>query len=178
MRPVARKLSGEADLYAAALSALARRAHSVYEMRTYLERRAVSPEMARRVVARLRQETLVDDARYAMGFARQHANIRRQGPHRIARELRQRGVPDRHIEAALTQVFEETDEALLVRTVIERRRRAARGPLDRRRIASLYRTLLRAGFDSSLIRRELRAARIEAASLPEASEPTFTEEER
>jgi len=47
-----------------------------------------------------------------------------------------------------------------VRKVIERRTRSARGrldanPLDARKTASLYRTLLRAGFDGSIIRREL-----------------------
>jgi SOS response regulatory protein OraA/RecX len=32
-----------------------------------------------------------------------------------------------------------------------------RGPLDERRKASLYRSLLRAGFSSDIIRRELRS---------------------
>jgi regulatory protein len=177
MRSVPRKLPSEADLYAAALRALARRAYSISEMCVYLEHRAVSPEMVQQVIARLRQETLIDDARYAAGFARQHANIRRQGPHRIACELHKRGVPDRHVEAALREVFAETDEALLVRTMIERRLRAAAGPLDQRRTASLYRALQRAGFDLSLIRRELRAARTDATSLPQPSDQTRTENE-
>jgi regulatory protein len=158
MRSAARKLSGEEALYSAALRALARRAHSSFEMRTYLETRSQEPQPARRVLARLKQEKLIDDARYALDFARRHALSRRQGPHRIARELRRRGVPDRHIEAAVDQIFAELDQATLLRKVIERRMRHATGLLDPRRLASLYRTLLRAGFDSGLIRRELRAA--------------------
>jgi regulatory protein len=148
-------------LYTAALGALARRAYSVFEMRGYLERRAAEPDAARRVLARLRQERLLDDARYALEFARYRARARRQGPYRVTRELRARGVQDMHIEAAVAQAFAETDEATLVRKAIERRLRSLRGPFDSRKAASLYRTLLRSGFQSELIRRELTAVRRE-----------------
>jgi len=157
MRAEPGKISSESELYAAALRALMRRAHSSFEMRTYLERRAGAPIAVRRVLARLQHEQLIDDAKYAVDFARARAGARRQGGRRIALELRKRGVPDRHIDAAVAQVFADLDEAAIVRKVIERRTRAARGPLDARKLASLYRTLLRAGFDPSVIRRELRA---------------------
>jgi regulatory protein len=158
MRPQPRTIDDEAELYAAALRALMRRAHSTFEMRTYLERRAVEPESVRRVMARLKQEKLIDDAKCALDFARARATGRRQGGRRIAQELRKRGVPDQHIDAAIAQVFSDLDEAAIVRKVIERRKRTARGPFDERKVASLYRTLLRAGFDPGVIRRELRAA--------------------
>ena len=164
MRSASRKTSSEAELYAAALRALMRRAHSTFELRIYLERRAVEPTPVRRILARLKQENLIDDARYALDFARARASARRQGGRRIAMELRKRGVPDRHIDAAIAQVFADFDEAAIVRKVIERRTRSARGPsdqrppdrdFDRKKMASLYRTLLRAGFDLGVIRREL-----------------------
>jgi SOS response regulatory protein OraA/RecX len=172
VRSEPRKLSSEADLYAAALRALMRRAHSTFELRIHLERRALEPSVetgaVRRVLARLKQEKLLDDGKYAFDFARSRASGRRQGGRRIALELRKRGVPDRHIDAAIAQVFADLDEAAMVRKVIERRTRTARGPFDarpfdrnpfdREKIASLYRTLLRAGFDPSVIRRELNTA--------------------
>jgi len=168
MRSAPRKIADDQALYTAALRALMRRAHSTFEMRTYLERRAEDTAAVRRILARLKQEKFIDDARYALEFARARARLRRQGRHRIARELRSRGVPDQHIEAALMETFAETDEGALVRKVIERRLRAARGPLDQRKTASLYGTLLRAGFDSDLIRRELRAAaKVAADDLPD-----------
>jgi regulatory protein len=157
MRAQPRKISSESELYAAALRALMRRAHSSFEMRTYLERRTEAPIAVRRVLARLKHEQLIDDAKYALDFARARAGGRRQGGRRIALELRKRGVPDRHIDAAIAQVFADLDEAAIVRKVIERRTRASRGPFDARKVASLYRTLLRAGFDAGVIRRELRA---------------------
>lgn len=161
MRGEPRKFADEAELYAAALRALVRRAHSSFEMRMYLERRAEAPMAVRRVLARLKHENLIDDARYALDFARARASGRRQGGRRIALELRKRGVPDQHIDEAIAQVFAGVDEAALVRKVIERRTRRGRGPfgerhLDKKKMASLYRTLLRAGFDPGVIRRELR----------------------
>ena len=176
MRSTPRKFADDQSLYTAALGALVRRAYSVFEMRTYLDRRAAEPAAAKRVLARLRQEKFIDDARYALEFARTRANLRRQGRHRITRELRTRGVADQHIEAALESVFAETDEAALVRKVIQRRLRAVRGPLEQKKIASLYGALLRAGFDSDLIRREVRAAtKTIASEEPDATVDVMTD---
>lgn len=166
-----RQLSTEAELYSSAVRALMRRAHSIHEMREYLARRCEDKEIVSRVISRLRQQSYLDDARYAVEFARQHANSRRQGRFRISRELRNRGVPDRHIDAALDAIFAETDEASLVRVRLKRRISHARGPLDQRQIASLYRSLLRAGFSSDVIRAELDAiTRNTSLDLPGAPE--------
>ena len=73
----------------------------------------------------------------------------------MARDLRARGVPDRHIEAALEEVAKSTDEAALVRQRIERKLRSFRGEIDEKKLASLYRSLLRTGFSVDIIRREL-----------------------
>jgi regulatory protein len=118
------------------------------------------------VIARLRQENLINDARYALDFTRTHAGSRKQGPHRIRRELRARGVADVNIETAVAQVFQEIDQAVVMRTLVERRMRAAAGPLDEKKKASLYRALLRAGFEADMIQRELRAIPAAAAGVP------------
>ncbi len=135
---------------------MTRRAHSIHEMREYLERRAEDGDIVSPVIARLREQNYLDDAKYALTYARQHANTRRQGRFRIARELRTRGVPDRHIEAALDAVFAETDEGALVRARLKRQLAHIRGNLGERKVASIYRSLLRAGFSSDIIRAELR----------------------
>src|ERR1700693_2467160 len=157
MRFSPRKLSTETDLYTAAINSLARRAYSVYEMRSYLERRAADKDVVKGVLDRLKKLDYLDDARYARQFVRLHTELRKQGPFRIARALRARGVPDRHIEAALAERSRESSESALVRARLERRIKLLRGPLDERRVASLYRTLLRAGFSADTIRRELSA---------------------
>jgi regulatory protein len=174
MRSSPRKFETEEELYAAALRALMRRAHSIHEMRDYLARRADNNGLVSRVIAKLRERAYLDDARYALDYARSHAQSRRQGRFRIARELRTRGVPDRHIEAAIDAVFAETDESALVRARLKRRLAHVRGPLDQRKIASLYASLLRAGFSSDIIRAEIRAAT--RASVPESSESLPSED--
>lgn len=157
MRSSPRKLSNETEIYTAAINGLARRAYSVYEMRTYLERRAEDKDIVKGVLDRLKQLDYLDDARYARQFVRLHTELRKQGPFRIARDLRARGVPDRHIAAALAEHASESNESALVRERLERRIKLLRGPLDDRRVASLYRSLLRAGFSADTIRRELTA---------------------
>jgi regulatory protein len=171
MRSSPRKLSSETELYTAAISGLARRAYSVYEMRTYLERRAEDKDAVKGVLDRLKQLDYLDDERYARQFVRLRSELRKQGAFRIARDLRARGVPDRHIEAALAERSPESSEVALVRARLERRIMSLRGPLDERRIASLYRGLLRAGFSADTIRRELSAlAKRPMEELPESRE--------
>lgn len=163
-----RKLATEAQLYAVALRALMRRAHSIHQMRQLLERRAEDKAYVRPVLERLKQHKYLDDARYALDYARSHAQTRRQGRFRIARDLRARGLPDRHIELALEAVFQELDEGALVRARLKRRLTQTHGPLDERKLASLYRSLLRAGFATDVIRAELRAlTKAEVAEFPD-----------
>jgi SOS response regulatory protein OraA/RecX len=126
-------------------------------MRLYLERRAEDKNATVAILNRLKQNSYLDDARYAKQFVRVRAELRKQGAFRIARDLRSHGVLDRHIEAALAERAAESDEASLVRAHLSRKIKSLRGPLDERRKASLYRSILRAGFSPEVIRRELRS---------------------
>jgi len=151
-----RQLETEAELYDAAIKILMRRAHSVSEMKKALARRCKDENRLKSVVERLKRENLIDDARYAKQFVRFRTETRKQGQFRIARELRARGVPDRHIEAALKEAAEDANPAALIRQRIERKLRMTRGEIDERKLASLYRSLLGAGFPADLIRKEIR----------------------
>ncbi len=151
-----RQLETEAGLYDVAVRALMRRAHSVHEMKRKLERRSDNKLLVQLVMARLKENGLIDDARYAKQFARQRTESRKQGKFRITRDLRGRGIPDRHIEAALDETAKTTDEATMVRQRIERKLRSYRGEIDEKKMASMYRSLLRAGFSADVVRRELK----------------------
>lgn len=175
MRTSPRKVSTDQELYAAALRALMRRAHSIHEMKEYLAKRAADKNSIPPVIARLREKNYLDDAKYALDYARQHAQSRGQGRYRIARELRGRGVPDQHIDTALDAVFAETDETALVRKRLARHLKGIRGALDQRKIASAYRSLLRAGFSAEVIRTELR--KVGRGDLPESAAAEESDEE-
>ncbi len=157
MFPKPRQLDSESALYGAAIKILMRRAHSVHEMKKALIRRTADENLIKKVIERLKQNGFIDDARYAKQFARQRTEGRKQGKFRVARDLRARGVPDRHIDAALEEAAQNTDEATVVRQRIERKLRSFRGEIDEKKFASLYRSLLRSGFSADLIRRELQS---------------------
>jgi regulatory protein len=152
-----RQLETEVELYDVAVRALMRRAHSVHEMKKKLERRSENKLLVQLVMARLKENGMIDDARYAKQFARQRTESRKQGKFRIARDLRRRGIPDRHIEEALDETAKSTDEGLMVRQRIDRKLRSYRGEIDEKKLASLYGSLLRAGFSTDVVRRELKA---------------------
>ncbi len=127
-----RQLETEEELYEVAVRALMRRAHSVHEMKRKLERRSDNKLLVQVVMARLKENGMIDDARYAKQFARQRTESRKQGKYRVARDLRARGIPDRHIASALEEVAQTSDETAMVRS------------------------LLRAGFSADVVRRELK----------------------
>jgi regulatory protein len=152
-----RQVETETELYEAAVRALMRRAYSVYEMKQLLGRRTENDKLLGAVMDRLKRAKMIDDERFAKQFARQRTEIRRQGKFRIARDLRARGVPDRHIESALADAAKETDESAVVRQRLERKLRSFRGDISENKVASMYRSLLRAGFSADVVRRELKA---------------------
>ena len=160
-----RKLDTEEELYAAAIRALMRRAFSVSEMRRKLEDKTENKVLVGPVLAKLREKKLLDDARYAKEFARTRSSQRTQGRYRIVCELRGRGVADANIEAACDEAFAENSEADLLKKRLARKLRLIRGPLDERKRASLYGSLLRSGFSSDLIRKAMREAAAESAAL-------------
>jgi regulatory protein len=163
-----RQVESETELYESAVRALMRRAYSVYEMKQLLGRRTEDDTLLRNVMDRLKRAKMIDDERFAKQFARQRTEIRRQGKFRIARDLRARGVPDRHIEAALAESAKETDESDVVRQRLERKLRSFRGEITENKIASMYRSLLRAGFSADIVRRELKSLTREEVPEPES----------
>jgi regulatory protein len=157
----------EEELYEVALRALMRRAHSVQEMKQKLSRRTDNELLVRLVMARLKENGQLDDERYAQQFTRNRTQSRKQGKFRIARDLRARGIPDRHINSALEESAATTDPSTMIRQRIERKLKLTRGEITDKKIASLYKSLLHAGFPSDLIRAEIR--RITHESVPEES---------
>src|SRR5215470_12267983 len=161
-----RQLETEEELYDVALRALMRRAHSAQEMRKKLSRYTRNDLLVGAVMARLKENGQLNDQRYAQQFARNRTQSRKQGGFRIARELRARGIADADINAALETSAAEIDPAALVRQRIERKLKSFRGEMDERRMASIYASLLRAGFPADLIRRELK--RLTREEVPES----------
>ena len=86
---------------AAARRALNSRDRTAHELRAFLERRKVEPDIAELVLAELEAAGAVDDARYARRFTEDKRELEHWGSRRIAGDLERRGVGAEHVAAAL-----------------------------------------------------------------------------
>ena len=163
-----RKLDTEQELYDVALRALMRRAHSVQEMKQKLTKRSDNELLVRVVMARLKENGQLNDERYAEQFTRNRTQSRKQGQFRIQRELRARGIPNPLIQSAIEESAAQSDPTVVVRKRIERKLKSYKGEVDDKKIASIYASLLRAGFPSDHIRKEIKA--LTSKPIPEVEE--------
>jgi regulatory protein len=145
----------ERTLYEAAVRALARRARSVNEVRRLLERRKAAKQDVEAVLKRLRDNGYLDDARFARSFAAFRIESEGFGSRRVRRDLAARRVHPELIEKAVAGAYEDVDERKLLRDYLRRKLRLTKPPEKPSAVASLYRRLLRAGFASDTIVKEL-----------------------
>ena len=134
----------------AALGFLARREYSVLELRNRLARQGYSEEAVGTAIAELLAAGTLSDQRFAATYASLHAG-RRQGPVRIAADLRRVGVAVELIQSALTDV---TDWAATARA-LRIRRFGAKSPATWSERARQARFLQYRGFSSEQIRSAL-----------------------
>lgn len=93
-----------ADIRMAAMNLLARREHSLGELRQKLQRRFDDAAMLETELQKLVQENLQSDERFAESFARQRAG-RGYGPARVRQEMRQKNLSD----IAIARAFESAE---------------------------------------------------------------------
>ena len=130
------------------MDCLARREHSRAELRAKLIKKDVDADEAEATVARLAEQGLVSDERFAEAFVA--ARVRKgQGPVRLRLELEQRGVSDSLIEQVLAAA--EVDWAALARSV-RHKKHGADVPDDYRERAKQMRFLQYRGFTNEQIR--------------------------
>ena len=144
------------SLYEAAVKALARRARSSGELRQYLLKRHATKTQIEAVLKRLRENGYLDDTRFARAFAASRLQNDLHGPARVSRDLAARRVHPEIARAALDAAYEGIDEGELLRRYLRRKVGRSRLPGKPSAVATLYRRLLRAGFRSATIVRELR----------------------
>lgn len=136
------KGSMPADIRLAAMNLLARREHSLGELRRKLSGRFDDSDAVKEQLLRLASEGLQSDERFAESFVRQRVS-RGQGPLRIDRDLQQRSVAPATICAALAAA--QVNWCDLAATVLQKRF----GPgaaTDAREVARRVRFLQYRGF--------------------------------
>ncbi len=137
----------------AALNLLARREHSLRELRTKLSSRGYEAGEIGRTLDRLAGRDLVSDERFAEAFLRSRLE-RGQGPLRIRAQLRERGVGAPLIDAVLKEAEVDWDRC----AATARSRRFGEGPPgDREEMARQARFLRGRGFsEGQVVRAVLR----------------------
>ncbi|MBI4442011.1 MAG: RecX family transcriptional regulator [Acidobacteria bacterium] len=144
------------SLYEATVKALARRARSSGELRQYLLKRHATKTQIEAILKRLRENGYLDDARFARAFAASRLQNDLHGPVRVGRDLAARRVRPEIARQALDAAYEGIDEGELLSQYLRRKAGRSRLPDKPSALATLYRRLLRAGFRSATIVRELR----------------------
>lgn len=143
--------------YDRALNLLAFRARSARDLQRRLEQKGVTRERAERVIAKLRDLGLVDDADFARQLTRSKLSAG-TSRRRVHQELFKRGVSREVADAAVEQVTEDEgldDDASIERVARKKWRTLAElDTVTRRR--RLYGFLARRGFDADDVSRMVR----------------------
>ncbi len=163
--------------YQRALGRLARRDHSVTELRRALEARGHAPDEIQSALERLRRERYLDDAAFAERFARSRLAHHGHGRALVRQGLRQRGVSRGESEAGLAGALREVDEQAVLDGVARRYWRAHARVEPARRLPRLWGFLLRRGFAPGLVRERLSALWPRWADALDGLEPAEPAEE-
>lgn len=134
-----------------ALRVLARRGHSVAEIRRKLASKGFDADAIDDVVERLVERRLVDDRTLAYNHALRRADEGRRGALRVRRELLGRGFDPGLVEDALADAFPEDELDTRVRAALEKLTRHAGLPADPTERAKLARRLVRDGFPTAVV---------------------------
>jgi regulatory protein len=128
------------------------------ELRRLMEQR-VEPgergaEIISAVVKRLREYGYLNDVAFAETYVRLRQENEKLGERRVRNDLRQKGVRTDLIEEAVNARYGGSDEELLVRKHLERKRIAK--PANEKEAARVMRRLVTAGFSTATIYKVLR----------------------
>jgi regulatory protein len=149
--------AAQLKVYDRALSMLAFRARSSAELARSLVRKGELAPHVERAVARLQEQGLLDDARFAQSFTRARVLGANQSKRRVQQELARKGVARAVTDLAIATVFEEegVDQRAIVEAAARKKLRslAKLEPVVRRR--RLYAFLARRGYDADDIRRAM-----------------------
>ena len=131
-----------------ALRRLSRSAVTEFQLREYLARKNADPQIVDSVIQRFIAAKLINDAEYAEMWVRSRRNMRGAGPTTMRRELKQRGVDEAIIAAAVEA--RDGDDYELARSLAERKLNGLRGLTADAQFRRLMSFLVRRGHTASV----------------------------
>jgi regulatory protein len=148
---------GEEAARAACLRLLARAPRTRAQLAAALRRRRVPDEIAESVLARFTEVGLIDDAAFARAWVESRYHSRGLARRALAAELRQRGVADGEVRAAVGSLGTQ-DEVAAARRLVAKRVAASRGRPLQARARQLLGMLARKGYSAGLAAQVVREA--------------------
>ncbi len=148
---------GEEAARAACLKLLTRAPRTRAQLAAALRRRRVPDEIAESVLARFAEVGLIDDAAFARAWVESRHYSRGLARKALAAELRQRGIADGEVRAALDSLGPQ-DEAAAARRLVMKRIGATRGRPLPARARQLLAMLARKGYSAGLAAQVVREA--------------------
>lgn len=132
-----------------ALNLISHRSRSEWEIREYLKRKEYEPDITEQAVGKLRERGYINDEDFARRWVESRRLLKATSKRRLSQELRQKRVSDEAIEKVLAA--DETDEAEVLKQLIERKRKQSRYQDDMK----LMQYLNRQGFQYDNIKRAM-----------------------
>jgi regulatory protein len=136
--------------YSYALTLLARRELTSFELHERLLKKDIPESEADEVVTRLRADGTLNDRRAAVAIVRTHATVKARGRIRIEHELKARGVPPEIARDAIDEVFSELSEPELLERALRKRLRSGH-ITTQAQFRRLYAYLVRLGFPTEQV---------------------------
>lgn len=118
-------------------------------MRAKVAKQENGEELMDRVVARLKDQKLLNDTNFATIYSTYRKDNEKFGSRRVVQDLKQKGVHGDVIAKAITATYEGVDEQELARKFIARKR--LKKPEDQKQTARVFRMMARAGFSTRAI---------------------------
>jgi len=131
---------------------LASRDRSEHEMRSRLKEIGFGPDVVEQTVAKLREQGYLNDARFAVDFARSQLATHPVGRRELEWRLRNKGLADAIVAEAVEAAYAERDERTLALELARARVRRYRNEPDERKVKKRVADFLaRRGFSWEII---------------------------
>ncbi len=144
------------DVYIAAGRLLNYRMRTFAELSQRLQRKGFPQTIVERVIAKLSDLGLIDDAKFAEAFVATKTASKPVGRRELERGLREKGVGKETVEKAVSQVRDEQTQMRLALAAAESKLKSLKRFEPRRRPEKLAAFLARRGFDWDIIRKVTR----------------------
>ena len=135
---------------------LARREHSVAEIRSRLLDREHPADEIDAAIERLLETRALDDSRVARAYARTALTVKGRGRLRVQRELQVMGIAREIAGEAIAEVFGDLDERSLIDKAIQKKLRGGRKLVTLQERARVYQFLMRQGFTPAAVSAAMR----------------------